>query len=68
MKKLGKWVNTNGMNEQEALLEFLIHKRETHSTQDNHKSKPKSSLKCLVQDHTGQRRPRMEADYSRKFI
>ena len=61
MKKLGKMVNSNVMDEQETPLEFFILYRETPPL--NHKSKSKSPLKCLAQDHTGQR-PRMEVDYN----
>ena len=53
----------------EALLEyFLIPYRETPPpplSSLNHKSKPKSPLKCLAQDHTmANARPRMEAYYN----
>ncbi len=41
----------------------FIHKRETPATQDNHKSKPEPPLKCLAQDHTGQRRPRQKNEW-----
>jgi hypothetical protein len=54
------WIQTEWMSKRLSLSSRSFTERRPPSPL-NHKSKPKSSLKCLAQDHTGQR-PRMEAD------